>query len=52
MRCREYEKDGVLPDTDQCKADSILQLDHAERSEPPAGINGEPVSEEEVGPAE
>ena len=49
MHCRDYEKDGAMPGTDQCKADSILQLDHAERSEPPAGINGEPVSEEEVG---
>ena len=46
MRCREYEKDGVMPGTGQCKADSILKLDHAERSEPPAAINGEPVPEE------
>jgi hypothetical protein len=49
MRCREYEEDGVIPGTDQCKADSILKLGHIERSEPPAAVNGEPVSEEEVG---
>ena len=49
MRCREYEEDGVIPGTDQCKAHSILKLDRVERSEPPAAINGEPVSEEEVG---
>ena len=49
MHCREYEKDGVMPGTDQCKAESILKLDRAERSWPPAAINGGPVFEEEVG---
>ena len=49
MHCREYEKDGVIPGTDQCKADSILKLDRIERSEPPAAVNGQPVSEEELG---
>ena len=48
MHCREYEKDGVIPGTDQCKADSILKLDRTERSEPPTA-DGQPVSEEEVG---
>ena len=52
MCCRDYEKDGVMPGTDPCKADSILKLDRTERSEPPAAINGEPASEEEVGPAD
>jgi hypothetical protein len=51
MHCRNYEKDGVMPVTVQGKADSILKLDRAERSQPAAAINGEPVSEEEVGPA-
>ena len=49
MHCRDYEKDGVMPGTVQCKADSILKIDRAERSEPTAAINGGPVSEEEVG---
>ena len=49
MRRREYEKDGVMPGTVQCKADSILKLDRTERSQPTAAISGEPVSEEEVG---
>ena len=49
MCCRDYEKDGVMPGTVQCKADSILKLDRTERFQPTAAINGEPVSEEEVG---
>ena len=48
MHCRDYEKDGVMPGTDPCKADSILKLDRAERSEPPTA-DGQPVSEEVVG---
>jgi single-strand DNA-binding protein len=47
LRSREYEKDGVKHRMYECKADSILKLDRAERSEPPAA-DGQPVSEEVV----
>jgi single-strand DNA-binding protein len=47
VRSREYEKDGVKHRMYECKADSILKLNRAERSEPPAA-DGQPVSEEVV----
>ena len=47
LRSREYEKDGFKHRMYECKADSILKLDRAERSEPPAA-GGQTVSEEVV----
>lgn len=41
LRSREYEKDSVKHRVLECKAESILKLDRAERQETPAG-DGEP----------
>jgi single-strand DNA-binding protein len=39
LRTREYEKDGVKHRIFECKAESILKLDRAEREEMPAAGN-------------
>ena len=43
LRSREYVKDGVKHRVFECKAESILKLDRAERQETPA-TDGEQTS--------
>ncbi len=43
LRSREYEKDGVKHRLFECKAESILKLDRAERQETPTP-DDEPIS--------
>ncbi len=45
VRSREYEKDGIRHRVFECKTESILKLDRAERQETPTA-NGDPTSED------
>ncbi len=46
LRSREYEQNGVQHRVYECKAESILKLDRAERSETTAAANAEPTDED------
>jgi single-strand DNA-binding protein len=46
LRSREYEKDGVKHRVFECKAESILKLDRAEREEAPAPAEDEPITDD------
>ncbi len=46
LRSREYEKDGIKHRLFECKAESILKLDRAEREEAPAAADTDSITEE------
>ena len=46
LRSREYEKNGVKHRIFECKAESILKLDRAEREESPAASEAEPIADD------
>jgi single-strand DNA-binding protein len=46
LRSREYERDGAKHRVVECKAESILKLDRAERQEAPIAADGEPISDD------
>lgn len=46
LRSREYEKDGITHHVFECKADSILKLDRAERAEAPDAAPQDPSPED------
>ena len=43
LRSREYEKEGIKHRIFECKVESILKLDRAERAETPVAEDTEPV---------
>ena len=50
LRSREYERDGVKHRVWECKADSIVRLDRAQRAEDETADDQQPVPQTEEAP--
>jgi len=50
LRSREYERDGVKHRVWECKADTILKLDRAQRADEQAGGEQQNAEQEEEAP--